>query len=547
MAVIRIQGQEEIAANIHYEVDSEEKELGTGGMGQVRRGVRVDHRNGLRTEVAIKFLFDDLPPSTIDRARREASIRIQNDNVVNMLGFIEIEDQGTMRYHVVSELLRGVMLYDILNGSYTDSEGNTIEMAQRLIALRQSNREAFALTIFKGVLAGVTALHDKGYVHRDIDPSNIMVTSDGKIKLLDFGIAKQLDDSGVPEQQKTTAGVFMGKAAYAAPELVLGDTANQDETTDIYSLGIMLFQLLTGHLPFEGPANEVMQKQCKEKLPLKEISDKELRKIVGKATEKKQSERYRSVSAMRVAMEEAERSLRKTGSQTNGRIFTSSGDSRPSATASGLKSAITTAITDSPKPKKKLLIGIASAIAMLAIAGGVGVAINHSNKEKENRRQLAEQSRIDSLENARRQRELELQSKSWAERIEEPTAPINLAALIAATEGEGKNSAEAAYLYGGILSRQSRVLPEKTIDRYSSAHPEDLMEAHLQFEKALKADSSFYKASYEAGYDYAVGRGTEVDLEKASSMMKVGLQQAKAKGDAKYVDLFESAIEKIGL
>ncbi|MDE6341584.1 MAG: protein kinase, partial [Muribaculaceae bacterium] len=209
MAIIRIQGVEEAAARIYYEVDSDEKELGTGGMGQVRRGIRVDTTNGLRSEVAIKFLFDDLPPSTIERARREASIRIHNDNVVNMLGFIETEENGIKRYHVVSELLRGVMLYDVLNGTYTDSEGRPVELAQKLIALRSNNPEVFAMTVMKGVLSGVMALHDNGYVHRDIDPSNVMITSNGKIKLLDFGLAQQLDPAAVPEHQNTTACVFM--------------------------------------------------------------------------------------------------------------------------------------------------------------------------------------------------------------------------------------------------------------------------------------------------------------------------------------------------
>ncbi len=547
MAIIRIQGVEEAAARIYYEVDSEEKELGTGGMGQVRRGIRVDSSNGMRSEVAIKFLFDDLPPSTIERARREASIRIHNDNVVNMLGFIETEENGIKRYHVVSELLRGVMLYDVLNGTYTDSEGKPVELAQKLIALRSSNPEVFAMTVMKGVLSGVMALHDNGYVHRDIDPSNVMITSNGKIKLLDFGIAKRLDPEAVPEQQKTTAGVFMGKAGYAAPELVLGDVSNQNETTDIYALGIMLFQLLTGHLPFEGAANDVMQMQCKSKMPLKEISDKSLRKIIEKATEKKQADRYRSVSGMRVALEEAETALRKSGASTSQRVFTSSGEPA-STSSSAIKTAMKTAITDAPKRNSKVIIGIVAAIAVVAVAIGIFVAIDNSNKEKEHQQQLIAQARADSIAQAAAEKARAAEErKSWSQRLAEPGARQDLQDLIAAAGGSGAKSAEAAYLYGGILARQSRVLPEDIIAKFSEKNPEDLAEAHAQYENALRADSTFYKASYELGYDYAMGNGTEIDLEKAAGIMKNGLIQAKAKGDKEYEQLFEIAIEKIGL
>lgn len=546
MAIIRIQGAEEVAAGIYYEVDSEEKELGTGGMGQVRRGVMVNTSNGMSSEVAIKFLFDDLPQSTIERARREASIRIHNDNVVNMLGFIETEENGIKRYHVVSELLRGVMLYDVLNGTYTDSEGKPVELAQKLIALRSSNPEVFAMTVMKGVLSGVMALHDNGYVHRDIDPSNVMITSKGKIKLLDFGIAKQLNTDAVPEHQKTTAGVFMGKAGYAAPELVLGDVTNQNETTDIYALGIMLFQLLTGHLPFEGAANDVMQMQCKSKLPLKEIQDKSLRKIIEKATEKKQADRYKSVSGMRVALEEAETTARKNGVITSQRVFTSSGD--VSAPTSDIRTAINTAISEVPKRNGKLIVGIVAAIVVLAIAAGIFIAIDNNNKEKEHQKELIAQARADSIARvaAERARAAE-EKKSWSERLADPASNQDLKGLIAASEGTGAKSAEAAYLYGGILARQSRVIPENIIARFSESNPEDLTAAHLQYENALRADSTFYKASYELGYDYAMGNGTEIDLEKAAGIMKAGLIEAKAKGDKEYIQLFESAIEKIGL
>ena len=90
MSIIILQGKEEKAQRIHYEVDSSLPALGEGGMGQVRRGVRVDEKTGLKSDVAIKFLFEDLSEKAIARARREASVRIHNENLVEMFGFVEV-------------------------------------------------------------------------------------------------------------------------------------------------------------------------------------------------------------------------------------------------------------------------------------------------------------------------------------------------------------------------------------------------------------------------------------------------------------------------
>lgn len=122
MGVIKLQGDNERRAGIHYEVDTDAAPLGVGGMGQVMKGWRVDENTNTREPVAIKFLFDDLSEDVIERARREASIQISSENLVRMYGFIEVEQpNGVKRYHVVSELLEGVMLGDLLKGRTTDA------------------------------------------------------------------------------------------------------------------------------------------------------------------------------------------------------------------------------------------------------------------------------------------------------------------------------------------------------------------------------------------------------------------------------------------
>ena len=335
MSLIIIQGEGEKKRHIHYEVDPELPSLGEGGMGQVLRGVMVNEKNGVRQDVAIKFLFEDLPAHAIERARREASIQIHNENLVEMFGFIEVVDNnGTKRFHVVSELLQGVMLFDLLNGKTTDKYGNEVAFAQELYS------------------------------------SNIMITHDKKVKIIDYGIAKQLNTLNTQDQQLTSTGQFVGKAAYAAPELVLGDVRSQDKSTDIYAVGIMLYQFVVGSLPFEGTMAELIKQQINEKLPLKNVPYKAIRRIIEKATAKKQSDRYQSASEMRVDLEH----LTNQDAQPSGTSF----DSFPLLGES----------------KSKIGKLVAAAVAVIAIVGGVLFFMQQNSGPSE---EEIEQARKDSL------------------------------------------------------------------------------------------------------------------------------------------------------
>lgn len=313
MSLIILQDKQGREMQCHYEVESNSRPLGSGGMGQVLKGFLVNEKAGTKEEVAIKFLYDDLSQNVINRARKEASIQVHNENLIEMKGFIEIPEdvngKKVMRYHVISEFLRGVRLLDLLNGNVNDYEGKEIPFAQDLLNRYQSERETVSIEIIKNILSGVMALHDFGYIHRDIDPSNVMITN-GKIKLIDFGLAKRINTSRVSsDDQLTNAGQFMGKATYAAPELVSGDISHQNETTDLYAIGILLYRLVVGELPFTGSDAEVMNMQLHEKIPLKMIANKRLRRIIEKATEKRQSERYQSAAEFRVDLENLETAI----------------------------------------------------------------------------------------------------------------------------------------------------------------------------------------------------------------------------------------------
>lgn len=309
MNIIRLQGDIEKRKGIYYEYDADATPLGEGGMGRVFKGFRIVERTGEQTPVAIKAIYENIPERVVERARREAGIQLDNDNLIKMYGFVETvspssdNSQVKIHYHVIMELLIGVTLEDILNGITNDHNGMQIPFAAEIYNQYKSNKEAAVVRIMKSILSGLMALHDRGYIHRDIDPSNIMITIDGKIKLIDFGICKQIVSLESLDKALTATGVFMGKVNYAAPELVLGDVKSQNYTTDIYALGVLLYQLCTGHLPFSGTDQDILSANLRKALPMKDVHGVDFKRIIRKATDKVQSKRYATVAELRVDLE----------------------------------------------------------------------------------------------------------------------------------------------------------------------------------------------------------------------------------------------------
>jgi len=426
MAIVRLQGAKEKANGVYYEVDSASAPIGEGGMGKVYIGKSVNTRTGATRPVAIKFMFMDLPEQAIERARREAAIQLRNDNLIEMLGFIETDEHRDNKivkhYHVVSELLHGVSLSDIFNGKCEDANGNEIAYARKLLNDFTKSPDHFAKVVIKNVLSGLMALHDAGYIHRDIDPSNIMITDDEHIKLIDFGICKQMSKLTTNDKALTVAGAFMGKPEYASPELALGDLKAQNQTTDIYAVGILLYQCILGHVPFEGTRFQILDKQLKEKVPVKDIANKELRRIVQKACDKKQENRYQTSAEMRVDIESID-------------------------------------VKRAADPRKRRIIIIAVIAVLLAVIG-TAIGFNaHNAKVEQEQAELAEKNRVDSLVNivntsVKQAAELAAKGYLHDEGFDKQ--------LISAMDLYGKADAAAAQLNGADAS-----IPEYTAEKDS--------------------------------------------------------------------------------
>lgn len=550
MALIKIQGDAEKRQGVHYVVDTSTKPLGVGGMGQVFRGKRVEEATGVTVDVAVKFLFDDLGEAAIERSRREASIQIDSENLVKMYGFIQIDEQTPNgvhpRYHVVSELLHGVMLLDLLNGKFTDSDGQEVAYAHELYNMYQTDRYSFAIFIVKNMLSGIMALHDKGFIHRDIDPSNIMVTADRKVKIIDFGISKQLKSLS-SDRHLTSTGQFMGKAAYAAPELVLGDVAHQNETTDIYAVGIVLYELVTGKLPFDGSTNEVLEMQLKKKLPLDCIESKQVKRVIAKATEKKQADRYQSAAEFRVSVEQLERT--RTRSDVSININRSK------------------SLVEKLKEKRTLLVASIAAVVLI----GVGVVAFSIGGEKEDTpaENVISPEQMAQLR-AEKEREIIDDNRAISETDSLTGVVVKSAGLLtnealsmlsdssASAEpalqlldrviaNAKPSSARAAYLKGILHLKNGNVPSDlaqaKQMAQASFTANDSL--AHTYYAQAAELDSTFYPALFELGTDYYNGeiRGLASSNETlARAYFEKAMKYAKEAGDKVYIERIAKAL-----
>ncbi len=256
--------------------------IGTGGMGEVYRA--LDTR--LNRPVAVKLLYDELADVP---SRRRFQREAQMASSLNHPHILTVHDAGEIegQQYLVTEYVDGGTLKD-----WAGPPGS---------GARRTWREIVELLV--GVADGLDAAHASGVLHRDIKPANILITKSGYAKLADFGLAKLVenpadDPTRTPTETCTRPGVLIGTIAYMSPEQASGKPL--DARSDIFSFGVVLYEMLAGRRPFEGatPLETLQTIIHAAPLPLPMDVPAPLRDVVEKALEKDPAQRRQSMREM---------------------------------------------------------------------------------------------------------------------------------------------------------------------------------------------------------------------------------------------------------
>ena len=280
----------------HYTI---EEPIGKGGMGEVYRA----RDTKLGRDVAVKVLPEEVSRDKERRERLEREARLlaqlNHQNIATLHGLEEHEGQ----LFLVMELVEGETLAE--------------RIARGPIPLDE------ALSLFIQIADGLEAAHEKGIVHRDLKPANIKITPDGKVKILDFGLAKAFateqnvsaETSQSPTRLRqgfgeaspeaaTRAGTIVGTPAYMSPEQARGQPV--DRRTDIWAFGCCLYEALTGKKPFEGEnATDVLAAVVRAEPDSRHLQDKapsRVREVVELCLKKERRERLQHMGDVRIAL-----------------------------------------------------------------------------------------------------------------------------------------------------------------------------------------------------------------------------------------------------
>ena len=301
------------------------EELGRGGMGRVYRV--MDKK--INEEVALKLIRPEIADSkTIERFGNELKMarKISHKNVCRMYHLSE--ESGT--HYITMEYVPGETLKDMIRMTKQLSPGTAVSIA-------------------KQICAGLSEAHRMGVVHRDLKPQNVMIDKQGNARIMDFGIARSLESEGT-----TRPGIIIGTPEYMSPEQT--EFREVDQRSDIYSLGIILFEMLTGRLPFEGETPiSVAMKHKSQKPPdpakLNAQISQDLSRVILTCLEKDRENRFQNIEELRAELDRIEEGL-----PTTERVFPKR------------KPITEKEITVSFKPKKALIpLLVVLALAVIAV------------------------------------------------------------------------------------------------------------------------------------------------------------------------------------
>jgi serine/threonine protein kinase/N-acetylneuraminic acid mutarotase len=275
-----------------YQIESK---IGAGGMGVVYRA--RDLRLGRTVAIKVLRAHLSLHPKRMRQFEQEAKAAA----AINHPNILAVYQMGVHKGapYLVSEYLEGETLREELRHGPM-AQSRSVELADQ-------------------IADGLTAAHQRGIIHRDLKPENLHISADGRLKILDFGLAKLLQRDGEGLQTETRTGAVAGTLAYLSPEQIRGEKL--DTRTDLYSLGVTLYEMSTGRRPFEGETSglvidAILNREPQDPTETNKQIHPELSRIVAKALEKDREVRYQSAAEIRADLRRIRRDAESSNSGT---------------------------------------------------------------------------------------------------------------------------------------------------------------------------------------------------------------------------------------
>lgn len=319
------------------------EKLGEGGMGEVYQGVH----SKIGRVVAVKILSQaSHGPEFVERFLNEARIQggLQHHNIVTLYDFLEYNGQPC----IIMEYIEGRTLTDCVR------TWGGLQLTE-------------AIRYFQSIVEAIDYVHSRGIVHRDIKSNNVKITPSGQVKLLDFGIAK----SGA-SPALTVTGAFVGTLQYLSPEQLVGGVA--DVRSDIWSLGVLLYEMTTCHLPFDASTiGELCQKISKASYTPPSVMNqnvpREVQNIIARCLKKNPSDRYQSARELLQDVNSAATGLSLPPTRfASPAPITAASYSEPTSVPRRPSSGAAT-VAAKPKSAVPMLVAIAGVVLLVVVGG----------------------------------------------------------------------------------------------------------------------------------------------------------------------------------